>query len=79
MKKILAKIKLWYQGYVDFQDHINDPDHPRIIITEHPHSSLRTLIIFTYNFWLRHWKYIITTIIAISVLIVMILDFISKS
>jgi len=65
MEKILTKIKLWYRGYVDFQDHSNDSDHPRIIIKAYPPSSLNYFISFVCKFWFRHWKWLIQTIIPI--------------
>ena len=69
MKKLLTKIKLWYKGYADFQSHINDSEHPRLIITAYPPSPLRKIIVAVVNFWIKHWKWIITTIITFGLLV----------
>jgi len=70
MKKILTKIKRWYQGYVDFQNHINNPNHPRIIITAYPPSSLSYFFLFAHKFWIKNWQWLITTTITTIVAII---------
>ena len=78
MKQILTKIKLWYQGYVEFHNHIQDKKRPRLLWIAHPASFLKRIIDHLISFWLQHWKWIIGTLIAFGVLLVMLWDHYSK-
>ena len=65
VSNLINKVKKWYQG-----EWIEN-DHP-VLLT--PMFRKRTLLAKTFNalgkFWLKHWKWLITTLVAVVGLII---------
>lgn len=83
---IFKKLKLRYNGYVDFQNHIHDPERSYVSVTAYPPSFLWVFFRIIYKFSQREWKWLIGTFIAIlgaftaiGVFIVMLLEYIRKT
>lgn len=63
------KIKEWYEGeYIPYR---NDPDSPVVIVGPGHlrRPVLAYMIKWTFDFWLAHWQWVITTALAIIGLI----------
>jgi hypothetical protein len=71
MKNIITKIKEWYRG--EFIPAPYDPDS-RIARTGHIERPFLAKILGQIGkFWLNHWKWILTFIVAVAGLIVAII------
>ena len=69
LKRLLKKVSKWYKGtYVHYED---DPDSSVIVIggyfNRHWTASLTRILV---NFYLGHWKWMWSTVIAVVALIV---------
>ncbi len=66
---MLAKVRMWYQGkYVPYR---NDPDSILVFMNGNYHRHWTAVVANTVaDFWLREWKWIIGTTIAVTGLVV---------
>jgi hypothetical protein len=87
MKQIFQKLKYWYRGeYIPYtlqeMMDLQRPIHPDDKEWDLPDKFEPPLIARILNpighFWLRHWKWIIGTIIGLGILIVAILEYCRK-
>jgi hypothetical protein len=68
---MLKKIKYWYQGETKLEEFENDPNSfvvimPRIYTECHWTAKIARLLV---HFYLEHWKWIWTVVIALSGLV----------
>jgi len=61
---IIKKIKKWYKGNLVYQNK-DDDTLVRIPGSYYEQPPLAKLIKWLGDFWLKHWKWILTTLIAI--------------
>lgn len=67
---IIKKIKTWYKGELILPS--NDPDSPIVRLSpgHYKRPFPATIICSLIKFWLKHWKWVITTILAIIGLVI---------
>ena len=64
MKKVIEKIKDWHRG-----PYIEPPRDPDIVMMGYHHQpKLARAFDRLVEFWLAHWKFLITTFIAVVAL-----------